>query len=47
MTLAIWWLGWETSIFACNNGTVNTPNDAISGDCKLDAEPQYNGLIIG
>lgn len=33
-------LGWETSIFACNNGTVNTPNDAISGDCKLDTKPQ-------
>ena len=33
-------LGWETSIFACNNGTVNLPNDAISGDCKLDTKPQ-------
>ena len=33
-------LGWETSIFSCNNGTVNTPSDAISGDCKLDTKPQ-------
>ncbi|MGO4905685.1 alpha-amylase family glycosyl hydrolase [Flavobacterium sp. W20_MBD1_R3] len=33
-------LGWENSIFACNNGTVNTPSDALSGDCKLDIKPQ-------
>jgi glycosidase len=33
-------LGWDTSIFACNNGTVNTPSDAIAGDCKLDTKPQ-------
>jgi 1,4-alpha-glucan branching enzyme len=33
-------LGWETSIFSCNDGTVNTPSDAISGDCKLDTKPQ-------
>ncbi|WP_232758909.1 T9SS type A sorting domain-containing protein [Flavobacterium sp. ALD4] len=33
-------LGWDTSIFSCNNGTVNTPNDAIPGDCKLDTKPQ-------
>ena len=33
-------LGWDTSIFSCNNGTVNTPSDAISGDCKLDTKPQ-------
>ena len=31
-------LGWENSIFACNNGTVNTSSDAISGDCKLDTK---------
>jgi 1,4-alpha-glucan branching enzyme len=33
-------LGWESSIFTCNNNTVNTPSDAISGDCKLDTKPQ-------
>ncbi|NBL64598.1 T9SS type A sorting domain-containing protein [Flavobacterium sp. NST-5] len=33
-------LGFDDSIFTCNNGTVNTPNDAISGDCKLDTKPQ-------
>ena len=33
-------LGWQNSIFTCNNGTVNLPNDAISGDCKLDTKPQ-------
>lgn len=33
-------LGWESSIFTCNNNTVNTPSDATSGDCKLDTKPQ-------
>jgi 1,4-alpha-glucan branching enzyme len=33
-------LGWEYSIFSCNNGVVNTPNDATAGDCKLDTKPQ-------
>lgn len=33
-------LGWDSSIFTCNNGSVNTSNDAISGDCKLDTKPQ-------
>ncbi|MFV5693910.1 alpha-amylase family glycosyl hydrolase [Flavobacterium sp. LB3P122] len=33
-------LGWESSIFTCNNGSVNSPSDAISGDCKLDTKPQ-------
>lgn len=33
-------LGWEYSIFTCNNGTVNTSNDATAGDCKLDTKPQ-------
>ncbi|EIA09615.1 alpha-amylase family glycosyl hydrolase [Flavobacterium frigoris] len=33
-------LGWDISIFACNNGTVNTSIDAIAGDCKLDTKPQ-------
>ena len=33
-------LGWEKSIFSCNNGSVNSPLDATSGDCKLDTKPQ-------
>lgn len=33
-------LGWEYSIFTCNNGAVNTSNDATAGDCKLDSKPQ-------
>ena len=33
-------LGWDLSIFSCNNGTVNTSSDAIAGDCKLDTKPQ-------
>jgi len=33
-------LGYESSIFTCNNGTVNTPSDATAGDCKLDTKPQ-------
>ncbi|PRZ26505.1 alpha-amylase family glycosyl hydrolase [Flavobacterium granuli] len=33
-------LGWDSSIFTCNNGSVNTSADAISGDCKLDTKPQ-------
>ncbi len=33
-------LGYDDSIFTCNNGTVNLPSDAISGDCKLDKKPQ-------
>lgn len=33
-------LGWDLSIFSCNNGTVNTSADAIAGDCKLDTKPQ-------
>ncbi|MFV8343436.1 alpha-amylase family glycosyl hydrolase [Flavobacterium sp. XS2P39] len=33
-------LGWESSIFTCNNGTVNAPSDATTGDCKLDTKPQ-------
>ncbi|MBF4487998.1 MULTISPECIES: alpha-amylase family glycosyl hydrolase [unclassified Flavobacterium] len=33
-------LGWENSIFTCNNNSVNTDSDAISGDCKLDTKPQ-------
>ena len=33
-------LGWEKSIFSCNNGSVNTSSDGIPGDCKLDTKPQ-------
>lgn len=33
-------LGWDSSIFTCNNGTLNTSADAIAGDCKLDTKPQ-------
>ncbi len=35
-------LGWENSIWTCNNGTVNTDSDGgvPAGDCKLDTKPQ-------
>jgi 1,4-alpha-glucan branching enzyme len=33
-------LGYDDSIFTCNNGTVNTSTDVSSGDCKLDTKPQ-------
>src|SRR5690606_4933153 len=33
-------LGMQQSIYTCSNGTVNTENDAISGDCKLSTKPQ-------
>jgi hypothetical protein len=35
-------LGWEKSIWTCNNGTINTDYDGgvPSGDCKLDKKPQ-------
>jgi hypothetical protein len=33
-------LGWDSSIFTCNNGTVNDASATISGDCKLDTKPQ-------
>lgn len=35
-------LGWEKSIWTCNNGTVNTDSDGgvPAGDCKLDTKPQ-------
>ncbi|MFD2602529.1 alpha-amylase family glycosyl hydrolase [Flavobacterium suzhouense] len=32
-------LGWDLSIFTCNNGTVN-PTGGTDGDCKLDTKPQ-------
>ena len=38
-------LGYESSIFACTDGTVNNQNDAITGDCKLATklQPQWTG----
>ena len=33
-------LGWESSIFTCNNGTINDSSSTIPGDCKLDTKPQ-------
>ncbi len=33
-------LGWESSIYTCNNGTVNDDSATIAGDCKLDTKPQ-------
>ncbi|WP_202702884.1 alpha-amylase family glycosyl hydrolase [Flavobacterium sp. UGB4466] len=33
-------LGWENSIFTCNDNSVNTDFDATGGDCKLDTKPQ-------
>jgi hypothetical protein len=35
-------LGWEKSIWTCNNGSLNTDYDAgvPPGDCKLDNKPQ-------
>ncbi|WP_264536014.1 alpha-amylase family glycosyl hydrolase [Flavobacterium sp. N1736] len=33
-------LGWENSIFTCNDNSVNNDFDAVSGDCKLDTKPQ-------
>ncbi|MFC4475529.1 alpha-amylase family glycosyl hydrolase [Flavobacterium chungangensis] len=33
-------LGWEKSIFTCNDDSVNSDFDAVGGDCKLDTKPQ-------
>jgi 1,4-alpha-glucan branching enzyme len=33
-------LGWDDSIFTCNDGTVNDASATLSGDCKLDKKPQ-------
>lgn len=34
-------LGWQSSIYTCNNnGVVNDNSSAIAGDCKLDTKPQ-------
>jgi hypothetical protein len=42
-------LGWDTSIFACNNGIVNDESGTIPGDCKLDTkqQPQWTGSWLG
>jgi 1,4-alpha-glucan branching enzyme len=32
-------LGWDESIYTCNNGEVNIPGGS-DGDCKLDTKPQ-------
>jgi hypothetical protein len=33
-------LGWDDSIYTCNNGTINDTSATIGGDCKLDTKPQ-------
>lgn len=33
-------LGMNTSIYTCENGTVNNETDPIAGDCKLATKPQ-------
>ena len=33
-------LGYDDSIFTCNDGSINTPTGGASGDCKLDTKPQ-------
>lgn len=33
-------LGWDSSIFTCNDGTINDSSATLSGDCKLDKKPQ-------
>lgn len=33
-------LGYDDSIYTCNNGTVNDETATIAGDCKLDTKPQ-------
>ena len=37
-------LGFDKSIYTCENGTVNTEGDATPGDCKLDPKPSAFGL---
>lgn len=37
-------LGFDKSIYTCENGTINTENDATPGDCKLDKKPSAFGL---
>lgn len=33
-------LGWDSSIFTCNNSTLNDDSTTIAGDCKLHTKPQ-------
>jgi 1,4-alpha-glucan branching enzyme len=33
-------LGWDSSIYTCNDGTINDSSATLSGDCKLDKKPQ-------
>ena len=42
-------LGWDSSIFTCNNGTVNDASATIPDDCKLDTkpQPQWTGNWLG
>ncbi|QBO58559.1 alpha-amylase family glycosyl hydrolase [Chryseobacterium salivictor] len=37
-------LGFDKSIYTCENGTVNTETDSTPGDCKLDPKPSAFGL---
>ncbi len=37
-------LGYDKSIFTCEDGTVNTEGDATPGDCKLSPKPSAFGL---
>ena len=37
-------LGFDKSIYTCENGVVNTETDSIPGDCKLDKKPSAFGL---
>ncbi|TDP03813.1 alpha-amylase family glycosyl hydrolase [Flavobacterium sp. 245] len=33
-------LGWDDSIYTCNDGSVNDNSATVPGDCKLDTKPQ-------
>ena len=37
-------LGFDKSIYTCENGTVNNEGDSTPGDCKLDPKPSAFGL---
>ena len=37
-------LGFDKSIYTCENGSINTPEDSVPGDCKLDKKPSAFGL---
>jgi len=37
-------LGFDKSIYTCENGTVNTESDSTPGDCKLDKKTSAFGL---